>query len=1153
MDLVNLGGKLLHSVRSRRALSFLGSQSDRPEVPARAAAAAAVARTLAGLPPHQRLQLQSTLGGSPSLYGGLFRGERLEDVDERFYEQEFDPVRHALEILPDSDVDQNYFDAQVAQRLLQLDAITESLSRQVMEHHEEMVKGMQLVMELEKDLQVTTIICKNGRRHLSLAVHEVSQDLVVTSNVKKKQLLLEILPILVRIQHTIDVKSRLDSIVEEGNYAKALQMCSICMQLMDECSGVFAVADMNRSIEQWLQCTLEKVDGVLLEVCRKFDGDDYKMVIDAYAMIDDGGLGEKVQNCFVQIVVIETHTVLKTFLYEGEDPGITQKKSRLPYNDLCLQLPEPKFRLCLHKTLEVLFDLMCSYYAMMSWQPPQKDTGDAVLAKEKPGALLNGKHKHSDTQTSMCEHSPGDQHCRNVSFPSLESESCLLDQSHLHSSVSMMKGLGNDLVLSEKSLGKEKNTESGCSSVAEIGQQVQYSFILENQDLAKDLDDAVNKGSLSDVTERLRRETSSHVSKALEKGRKHVWELAARRVSALLSSDAVCNTSPHHFLLCLDWVNKFVLAGEAFSGAEALSLRAKLLKLCEKYFGTFHRQNLEVLRMMLEKETWQQLSPEAMKAVNLTSLLGNGAPALSASPVMLSKNKVFDRIHHSEVEGATAGLSRIGKEQGGFAACMDRGNPFIDRKHEASLLLKGVSQTSESAAPCPAALNGKERMDAVGNGLQKSVLLSGTSDNGVADPRARQLDDIEEEDQDLLADFIDEDSQLPSRVYGNVSSGSSGILRDKHIHPDDEDWILTGSSVSILRYMDKYARLMQILQLIATDVFRGFCQLFELYFFFIFKTFGQRDAFGGGRGQADCPNMITARLRAALVRISQGLEEQRSKNATASVIATSVAGSNQPGHPEGLQTGLPMGSVASSFSASNLFGIKERYAAAESLSSLAEMLKKLRTHLQSIVPQDALATVDNFYSRTVDAVADLKEHIYKTAAKLLLNIGGYVDRIANVRWEVKELGMEHNGYVDLLLGEFKIFSSRLSQGGISKEIHELLLEYGVDTLAETLLEGFSRVKKCTNEGRALMSLDLQVLINGLRHLAPSRLSSNLHIVESYVKAFYLPETEYVHWVRAHPEYAKGQVIGLVNLVASTNNWKRKTRVEILEKIEAGEI
>lgn len=84
------------------------------------------------------------------------------------------------------------------------------------------------------------------------------------------------------------------------------------------------------------------------------------------------------------------------------------------------------------------------------------------------------------------------------------------------------------------------------------------------------------------------------VARALERGRKTVWELAARRVAALLSNDAMCQTSPHQFLQSLDWVNKFVLAGGSFCGAEAVSLRTKLTKQSEQYFGAYHCQNLEV-------------------------------------------------------------------------------------------------------------------------------------------------------------------------------------------------------------------------------------------------------------------------------------------------------------------------------------------------------------------------------------------------------------------------------------------------------------------------------------------------------------------------------------------------------------------------------
>jgi hypothetical protein len=46
----------------------------------------------------------------------------------------------------------------------------------------------------------------------------------------------------------------------------------------------------------------------------------------------------------------------------------------------------------------------------------------------------------------------------------------------------------------------------------------------------------------------------------------------------------------------------------------------------------------------------------------------------------------------------------------------------------------------------------------------------------------------------------------------------------------------------------------------------------------------------------------------------------------------------------------------------------------------------------------------------------------------------YVERIANVRWELKDLGMEHNGYIDVLLGEYKQFSTKLAHGSLDKEV-----------------------------------------------------------------------------------------------------------------------
>ena len=57
------------------------------QVPPRAAAAAAVARALAGLPPHQRFSLSSSSEELSSIYGSRPHGQVVAELEEEFYEE----------------------------------------------------------------------------------------------------------------------------------------------------------------------------------------------------------------------------------------------------------------------------------------------------------------------------------------------------------------------------------------------------------------------------------------------------------------------------------------------------------------------------------------------------------------------------------------------------------------------------------------------------------------------------------------------------------------------------------------------------------------------------------------------------------------------------------------------------------------------------------------------------------------------------------------------------------------------------------------------------------------------------------------------------------------------------------------------------------
>ncbi|PKA48053.1 hypothetical protein AXF42_Ash015816 [Apostasia shenzhenica] len=1065
MDLSRVGEKLLGSVRSARSLGLLPSISDRPEVPERAAAAAAAARALAGLPPHQRVALTSASDKLGSIYGTRDRDQGLEELEEEFYKEHFDPVRYILEHIPSEESDASFFEKKATVRLSQLDRITERLSRHVMEHHEELVKGMQLVMELQQDLKVANVICMNGRRHITSSMHEVSRDLVVNSKSKKKQALLDMLPILAELHRALDMQMELERLVEEGCYFRAFQLLPEYLQVLDNYSDLFAVKEMSTGVEVWLERTLQKLDSLLFGVCRMFREECYITAVDAYALVGDvAGLAEKIQSFFMQEVISETHSLLKDIVLE--ENGKDMQKSRLTYSDLCEQVPESKFRNCLLKTLDCLFRLMCSYYAIMSFKPQDQDL---------------------DCQTSSSVQ-------KNVDV----SEN--LERSPIGSGPVGSSDNGGSAPRDPGSLSAECDKLYGPSN--NNGKAIQSSSYALYGDPA---DVSISTSSYNSSFYHLRKDATSFVSQTLDRRREGLWQLATSRLSVLLSSPAVHSTSTFQFLRNYEDLSVFILAGEAFCGLQAKEFRHKLKIISENYVAAFHRQNVYALKMVLEKENWMKLSAETMELISLAGLIGDGAPLIVPSSSNTSSLSAIQSKRASVVVDN-------GKRKDGFCYWLSIDNPF------SSKLSSGSGDQSN------AQITYGSLTSSVIDASQHNLV----SPKGYYDCQINGSSVLEDENDDLLADFIDEDSQLPSRTSKPV------VPKNRSAHWNaDEVSAQTGSSVCLLRLMDKYARLMQKLEIVNTDFFKGICQLFGIFYYFIFETFGHRDS------------NQSARLKVSLSKIVQDCDQWiRPQNM--SMLSSSPALINTPLAHFDVTPTVPSGSVPGAS-----FGLKERCVAAETISFVAQILHRSKAHLQSMLFQYNVAIIDNFFENVVDSVPDLTEHIHKTTARMLLHINGYADKIANAKWEVKELGLEHNGYVDLLLGEFKHYKTRLVHGGISKEVQDLLLEYGLENVAEVLTEGLSRVRRCSDEGRVLMSLDLQVLINGLQHFVSVNVKPKLQIVETFIKAFYLPETEYVHWARSHPEYAKSHIVGLVNLVATMKGWKRKTRLEVLERIESG--
>jgi hypothetical protein len=93
---------------------------------------------------------------------------------------------------------------------------------------------------------------------------------------------------------------------------------------------------------------------------------------------------------------------------------------------------------------------------------------------------------------------------------------------------------------------------------------------------------------------------------------------------------------------------------------------------------------------------------------------------------------------------------------------------------------------------------------------------------------------------------------------------------------------------------------------------------------------------------------------------------------------------------------------------------------------------------------------------------------------------------------------------------------------------------------DVVLEGLSRVRKCSTEGRASMTMDVSALHTGLDSRHVCRPPRGRNYVDVYIKALYLTEDETIRWALSQTQtYAHRHLQGLLKQALSSMMANRK--------------
>lgn len=173
-------------------------------------------------------------------------------------------------------------------------------------------------------------------------------------------------------------------------------------------------------------------------------------------------------------------------------------------------------------------------------------------------------------------------------------------------------------------------------------------------------------------------------------------------------------------------------------------------------------------------------------------------------------------------------------------------------------------------------------------------------------------------------------------------------------------------------------------------------------------------------------------------------------------------------------------------------------------------------------------------------------------ARYAINYTSIYETITKINWDLHDIMSDHNKYIDVLLHQIKqLINDAISLKDdclpINKQMINSLIEQCIKIIMKMLVDGYSQAKKCTNEGRALMQLDFQQLIVKLEKLYDIRPIPDKDYVETYIKAYYLPEQSLEKWIKEHNEYSSKQIIALINVMSQIT---RKTRTNLINSFES---
>lgn len=387
-------------------------------------------------------------------------------------------------------------------------------------------------------------------------------------------------------------------------------------------------------------------------------------------------------------------------------------------------------------------------------------------------------------------------------------------------------------------------------------------------------------------------------------------------------------------------------------------------------------------------------------------------------------------------------------------------------------------------------------------------------------------------EEDILSGIIVDEA---SCYFSEDSSENDCELNNKNNNESEsksDSLIVNNTTINVLRVIGRYIQMCRLLHSISPFIILSMTELIDFYIYAVFELFG-KDLI------VPSDNLYSVQLNENLKKISENvISKVKVWPPSCQMIEQDLQDPEQ------------------------LYGLKLRHLAMESCFALMQSFRELNGYLDHLIlstktdvtsdENDERLILKKYMNETSKYIYDLRKPIYMCVTSRILDIPTILNSMNKIKWDIKQVTVEHSSYIDIINRNLQIFVTRLEEISASSSIQfpkESLWDCVMHFISHLLVDGFANAKKCSPSGRGNMLLDFAHFYGCLSLLSGKKFPIHQQYVENYVKAYYLPKEgsgSLEEWILEQKQYSQKHKIGLITCTCSNDKKLRQKLMALVE-------